>query len=83
MGYPVKPANYQTCVCGKVCKGLSALQTHGRKCEIQQVRSAMNVYCASENLPHFADAALLRNFDKVRAAMVALPREHPASGMVN
>ena len=78
---PVKPVNYQTCICGKVCKGRLALANHGRKCNIYRVRSAMSVYCACENLPYLSNAALLRNFDKVRAAMVALPDEHPAAGI--
>ena len=43
----------------------------------------MSVYCACENLPHLSDAALLRNFDQVRAAMAALPKTHPAAGMVS
>lgn len=82
MGYAVKPENYRTCVCGKVCKGRSALQTHGRKCEIEQVRSALFVYCSSEGLPQVSDATLLRNLDQFRAAMAALPYGHPAAGMV-
>ena len=82
MGYAVKPANYQTCICGKVCKGRSAFRTHSRKCEAEQVRSAVFVYCVAEKLPQVSDATLLRNLDQFRAAMAALPYEHSAHGMV-
>ena len=82
MGYATRPENYRTCICGKVCKGRSALATHGRRCEAQRVRSALNVYCAVEHLPHMSDAALLENFVQVRAALAALPHDHPVAGMV-
>lgn len=35
-GWQVSPAKYRECVCGRVCKGLSALQTHGRHCPMSQ-----------------------------------------------
>lgn len=82
MGYATKPENYRTCVCGKVCKGGSALSTHARACEVAQVRSALNVYCAAESLPHMSDQCLVDHFAQVRAALAALPAEHPAAGMV-
>jgi hypothetical protein len=38
MGYAVKPENYRTCSCGKVCKGGSGLATHARKCPVERAR---------------------------------------------
>lgn len=39
MGYAVKLENYQTCVCGKVCKGKLALRNHGATCPAERARS--------------------------------------------
>jgi hypothetical protein len=36
---PVKTANYQTCICGKECKGRAALANHGKKCPTERARS--------------------------------------------
>lgn len=40
MSRTVNPAKFVTCICGKVCKGKSAHQTHARACEQEQQRSA-------------------------------------------
>lgn len=39
MGYQVTEAKYQTCICGKVCKGRAALANHGKKCPTERARS--------------------------------------------
>lgn len=39
MGHSVKPDNYQTCICGKVCKGRAAFANHAHKCPEERARS--------------------------------------------
>lgn len=39
MGYKVTEAKYQTCICGKLCKGRAALANHGKKCPLELARS--------------------------------------------
>ena len=82
MSYAVKAENYRTCICGRVCKGRSALSTHARACALAQVRSALSVYCAAESLPHMGDQWVVENFGQLRAALADLPVGHPAAGMV-
>lgn len=40
MGYAVRPENYLSCICGKVCKGRAGLAQHGRACPVENARSA-------------------------------------------
>lgn len=65
MGYATKTANYRTCICGKVCKGASALATHGRACPQEQLRSALFLYCASSGEPMPTNAQIVANQDKL------------------
>ena len=52
MGYAVKPENYRTCSCGKVCKGGSGLATHARKCPVERARVELSRYrCFLLGLP--------------------------------
>ena len=39
MNNTVRAENYQTCICGRVCKGKLALVNHGRKCDMEIARS--------------------------------------------
>jgi hypothetical protein len=39
MGYKTTEAKYQTCICGKECKGRAALANHGKKCPTERARS--------------------------------------------
>jgi hypothetical protein len=67
---PVKQSSYRTCICGKVCKGRAALANHGRKCPADRVRTALFVYCASNDLPMMSDAKLMANLLPVARALV-------------
>jgi hypothetical protein len=71
MGYAVKTSSYQTCICGRECKGRAAFANHARKCDTERVRSALAVFCACESLPPVSDAALMRRFDDYRTALTA------------
>jgi hypothetical protein len=81
---PVKPANYKTCICGKVCKGRSALQTHGRKCPAERVRSALCVWLACNGKQQVSDAFVLNNLPVLAKRLVELGALHgsPIEGMV-
>ncbi|AOT24912.1 hypothetical protein PBI_NAZO_73 [Mycobacterium phage Nazo] len=49
MGYKVKPENYVTCMCGKVCKGRAAFSHHARKCELEVAFTADYVAAAESH----------------------------------
>jgi len=83
MGHSVKPQNYVECVCGQVCKGRAALANHGRRCTAEQVRSAMHVYCAAEDLPPVSDTFVRAHLEVLRDRLADLPYGHPAAGMVS
>ena len=72
MGYKVTEAKYQTCLCGKVCKGLSALQTHGRACPKEQVRSAAFIAAIELGTRQLTDAEVLDNFDALVPRLIEL-----------
>lgn len=67
MAHTTSPSNYQTCICGRVCKGLSALATHGRACTLSQLRSAVFLYCSSNREPMPTHAQIVANQDKLAA----------------
>ena len=69
---PVRESKYQTCICGKECKGRAALANHGRKCDMERVRSALTIYCTHNNLKTPSDAWLIRNYDQVRTRLIEL-----------
>lgn len=70
MGYNVKPENYRTCICGKVCKGGSAIATHGRKCPVERVRSAFFVWCACNDQPIVSERFVRTNLVEIARALV-------------
>lgn len=72
MGYATKPANYRTCICGKVCKGGSALATHGRKCAIERTRSAAFLWAIATMEQPLSDAAIVANHDAVARRLTEL-----------
>jgi hypothetical protein len=67
---PVRESKYVACICGKVCKGRAGLATHGRKCPVDRVRSALYLYCASNKLPHVSDATIIQNLLPIARALV-------------
>jgi hypothetical protein len=67
---PVREIKYQTCACGKVCKGLSGFQTHTRKCDIHKVRKALDIWCYEHKQKYVSDAALTQRYDEIRAALI-------------
>lgn len=71
MGYQVKESSYQTCACGKVCKGRAALANHGRKCETERVYMAALNWAMDNNLRPMNAATLRDNYDAVVAALTA------------
>ena len=84
MGRPVNPANYQTCICGKVCKGRLALTNHGRKCPAERVRSALCVWLACNGKQQVSDAFVLNNLPVLAARLIELGELHASAieGMV-
>ena len=62
---PVKPENYRTCVCGKVCKGRSALANHAAKCDRVAVRRQFDLWCWNSGLKFVSDAFFNANFDSI------------------
>ena len=72
MGYKVTEAKYRTCICGKVCKGLSALQTHGRACPKSQVRRAAYIAAIELGNKPLSDAQVLANYDLVVSRLIEL-----------
>lgn len=72
MGYKVTEAKYQTCLCGKVCKGLSALQTHGRACPKERVRSAAFIAAIELGTRQLTDTEVLDNFDALVPRLIEL-----------
>lgn len=84
MGRPVNPANYQTCICGKVCKGRLALTNHGRKCPAERVRSALFVWLSCNGKKHVSDAFVLNNLPVLAERLAELGQlpGSPIEGMV-
>ena len=72
MGYKVTEAKYQTCLCGKVCKGLSALQTHGRACPKEQVRRAAYIATIERGTKPLSDSQVLVNYDFLVSGLIKL-----------
>ena len=67
MAHKTSPSNYQTCICGRECKGISALATHGRACPQEQLRVAVFLYCASNKEPMPTNAQIVASQDKLTA----------------
>jgi hypothetical protein len=81
---PVRESKYVACICGKVCKGRAGRATHGRKCPVDRVRSALYVYCASNDLPHVSDSTLMLNLLPIARALVEQATPNSSwGGMVN
>lgn len=72
MGYKVTEAKYKTCICGKVCKGLSALQTHGRACPKSQVRRAAYIAAIELGIRQLTDAEVVDNYDVLVPRLIEL-----------
>ena len=69
MGNTTKSVNFQTCICGKVCKGRAALLNHGKKCHTERIRSAAFLWACDNGLRPMSDAALMRNLVAVAEAL--------------
>ena len=71
MSNPVKTANYQTCVCGQVCKGRAALANHATKCEKSTIRRRFDSWCWESGLAFVSDNFFNANFDAIAAKFSA------------
>ena len=66
---PVKASNYQTCVCGQVCRGRAALANHAGKCERNAIRAAFDMWCFKSGLAFVSDEFFNANFDAITAKL--------------
>lgn len=69
MSKTVKPQNYQTCICGQVCKGQLALMNHAKKCIMEQERSRIFIEFSHRGKT-LSDATFLSAWHKAHSQSV-------------
>lgn len=68
MGFDgVSPSKYQTCICGKVCKGKAAFANHGKKCPIERARSEAFLKACFNREPMLTDEMFLAQYNAEQA----------------